>query len=167
MFKRYLVLAAVATMLAACSSGVKLDPPIDGDGTSGAHGESSVTQVHADGVGADALGPTGVARVIYFDFDSYVVRPEYQSVVDGNAQFLQTQAGSSVVLEGNTDARGSREYNLALGQRRAEAVRRSMTLVGASDSQIEAVSFGKENLAVDGYTEDAHAQNRRVEIRYR
>ena len=72
-----------------------------------------------------------------------------------------------MALEGHTDERGSREYNLALGQKRAEAVRRALTLVGASDAQVEAVSFGEEKPAVAGSSEDAYAKNRRVEIRYR
>ena len=115
---------------------------------------------------ADKAGPVGVAKVIYFDYDSYTVKPDYQSVVDQHARFLQSRPNARLVLEGNTDQRGSREYNLALGQKRAEAVRRALTLVGASDNQIEAVSFGKEKPAVEGTSEEAYAKNRRVEFRY-
>ena len=178
MFKRYLMVAALAVVLAGCGSNVKLDPPIEGSGTAGASatgqgaagqgaGQSTVTQVQAGAAGADAAGPAGVGRVIYFDFDSFVVKPEYQPLVDQHARFLQANRGRSVALEGHTDERGSREYNLALGQKRAEAVRRALTLVGASDAQVEAVSFGEEKPAVAGSTEDAYAKNRRVEIRYR
>ena len=116
---------------------------------------------------ADKAGPVGVAKVIYFDYDSYTVKPDYQSVIDQHARFLQSRPNARLVLEGNTDQRGSREYNLALGQKRAEAVRRALTLVGATDAQIEAVSFGEEKPAVSGSSEDAYSQNRRVEIRYR
>ena len=130
-------------------------------------GQSTVTQVQAGSSAADAAGPAGVARVIYFDYDSFSVKPEYQSVVDQHARVLLSNKGRSISLEGNTDERGSREYNLALGQKRAEAVRRALALVGASDTQIEAVSFGEEKPAVQGSSEDAYAQNRRVEIRYR
>ena len=173
--KRYLMGAALAAVLAGCSSGVKLDPPIQGNGTTGADasattgatGQSTVTQVQAGSVGADAAGPAGVGRVIYFDFDSFSVKPEYQSLVDQHARFLQGNRGRSVAVEGHTDERGSREYNLALGQKRAEAVRRALTLVGATDAQIEAVSFGEEKPAASGASEDAYSQNRRVEIRYR
>ena len=115
----------------------------------------------------EADGPAGVAKVIYFDFDSFVVKPEYQSVIDGHARHLQANRSRHVVLEGNTDERGGREYNLALGQKRAEAVRRALGLVGASDAQIEAVSFGEEKPAVMGSDESAWSQNRRVEIKYR
>ena len=180
MMKRYLMVAALAAVLAGCGSNVKLDPPIQGSGadataTQGAGagaagagaGQSTVTQVQAGPAGADAAGPAGVGRVIYFDFDSFTVKPEYQGLVDQHARFLQGNRGRSVAVEGHTDERGSREYNLALGQKRAEAVRRALTLVGATDAQIEAVSFGEEKPAAIGASEDAYSQNRRVEIRYR
>ena len=180
MMKRYLMVAALAAVLAGCGSNVKLDPPIQGSGAdatatqgvgAGAAGagagQSTVTQVQAGPAGADAAGPAGVGRVIYFDFDSFTVKPEYQGLVDQHARFLQGNRGRSVAVEGHTDERGSREYNLALGQKRAEAVRRALTLVGATDAQIEAVSFGEEKPAVSGSSEDAYSQNRRVEIRYR
>ena len=178
MMKRYLMVAALATVLAGCGSSVKLDPPVQGSGAAGADatvsgaagqgaGQSTVTQVQAGPAGADAAGPAGVGRIIYFDFDSFTVKPDYQGVVDQHARFLQANRGRSVAVEGHTDERGSREYNLALGQKRAEAVRRSLTLVGATDAQIEAVSFGEEKPAAGGASEDAYSQNRRVEIRYR
>ena len=180
MMKRYLMVAALAAVLAGCGSNVKLDPPIQGSGadataTQGAGagaagagaGQSTVTQVQAGPAGADAAGPAGVGRVIYFDFDSFTVKPEYQGLVDQHARFLQGNRGRSVAVEGHTDERGSREYNLALGQKRAEAVRRALTLVGATDAQIEAVSLGEEKPAAMGASEDAYSQNRRVEIRYR
>ena len=180
MMKRYLMVAALAAVLAGCGSNVKLDPPIQGSGadataTQGAGagaagagaGQSTVTQVQAGPAGADAAGPAGVGRVIYFDFDSFTVKPEYQGLVDQHARFLQGNRGRSVAVEGHTDERGSREYNLALGQKRAEAVRRALTLVGATDAQIEAVSFGEEKPAAMGASEDAYSQNRRVGIRYR
>ena len=178
MFKRYFMLAAMALslVLAGCGSDVKLDQPAEGSSTAagagagGAQGQgagqSSVTQVQADASAADKAGPVGVAKVIYFDYDSYTVKPDYQSVVDQHARFLHSRPNARLVLEGNTDQRGSREYNLALGQKRAEAVRRALTLVGASDNQIEAVSFGKEKPAVEGTSEEAYAKNRRVEFRY-
>ena len=179
MIKRYFVLAAVAAALAGCGSNVKLDPPIqDGAATSSGAGagsdaqgqgagQSSVAPVQVDSSGKDMAGPSGVGKVIYFDYDSFVVKSEYQSMVDQHARFLRANSNRSVVLEGSTDERGSREYNLALGQKRSEAVRRALTLVGANDSQIEAVSFGEEKPAASGSSEDAYAQNRRVELRYR
>ncbi len=171
MFKRYFIAAAALALLAACSTTENVDTqPSVSD--AGAGGTPTLPGGHVEPVQADQAmigtdGPAGVAKVIYFDFDSFVVKPEFQSVVDGHARYLQANRGRQVVLEGNTDERGGREYNLALGQKRAEAVRRALGLVGASDSQIEAVSFGEEKPAVLGNSESAWAQNRRVEIKYR
>ena len=88
-------------------------------------------------------------------------------MIDGNARFLNADANRKVVVEGHTDERGGREYNLALGQKRAEAVRRSLNLLGVQDSQVEAVSFGKEKPAAEGANEAAYSQNRRAELSYR
>ena len=173
MNKTYLFAAALtAALFAGCSSTPKTDPAIAGEGGVGAGGAASdVAQVQAgdgSGYGLDAQGgPAGVGRVVYFDFDSYTVRADARPIVDGNARHLQANPGRSVMLEGHTDVRGSREYNLALGQKRAEAVRRAMMQMGAADAQLEAVSFGEEKPAAWGSSENDHAQNRRVEIRYR
>ena len=179
MLKKLLIAAGVAALLAGCGSNVKLDPPIQGDGaatsTTGAGtganaqgaGQSSVTQVQAGSGGRDMAGPAGVGKVVYFDYDSFVVKPDYQPRVEAHARFLQADRNRHVVLEGNTDERGSREYNLALGQKRAEAVRRSLSILGVSDAQVEAVSFGEEKPAVAGSSEEAYAKNRRVEFSYR
>lgn len=86
-----------------------------------------------------------MARIVYFDFDSYTIKPEFQSLIDGHARFLKANPQRRISIEGHTDERGGREYNLALGQKRSEAVRRSLGLLGVPDSQIEAVSFGKES----------------------
>jgi peptidoglycan-associated lipoprotein len=126
-----------------------------------------VTPVIADPTGGAGQGPANVARIIYFDYDSNAIKPQYQSLVEAHARFLKSGAGRHVVVEGHTDERGGREYNLALGQRRAEAVRRALNLLGVADSQVEAVSFGKEKPAVPGGDENAWAQNRRAEIVYR
>jgi peptidoglycan-associated lipoprotein len=106
-------------------------------------------------------------RTVYFDYDSFVIRPEFQSVIEAHARFIKADKAKKVVLEGHTDERGGREYNLALGQKRAEAVRRALALLGVADSQLEAVSFGKEKPAVLGGTEAALEKNRRAEISYR
>ena len=112
-------------------------------------------------------GPAGVARVIYFDYDSFTVRSEFQPAVDAHSRFLTSNKAGKIAIEGHTDERGGREYNLALGQKRAEAVRRSMTLLGVAESQIEAVSLGEEKPAQTGSTEEAYARNRRAEVNYR
>lgn len=117
--------------------------------------------------GRDGAGPVGLSRVVYFDYDSYVLKPDFQSLVESHAQFIKSSQARTVVIEGHTDDRGGREYNLALGQKRAEAVRRSLGLLGVPDKQIEAVSFGKEKPATQGAGEDSYAQNRRAELSYR
>ena len=180
MIKRISLALAVAALVAGCSSGVDLDnvPVEDKSGSalpttgtnganSGTTGQSAVAGVDLSQSGRDGAGPVGVARVVLFDYDSYVIRSDYQSLIETHARFIKASPARKVMLEGHTDDRGGREYNLALGQKRAEAVRRALTLVGASDVQIEAVSFGEEKPAVQGSSEDAYAQNRRVEIRYR
>lgn len=105
-------------------------------------------------------------RIIYFEYDSSEVQPEYRSVVEAHAAFLANHPDQSVTLEGHADERGSREYNLALGERRAESIKQQMTLLGASSSQIRTVSYGEERPAVDGHDDYAWSQNRRVEILY-
>ncbi|MDR0274929.1 MAG: peptidoglycan-associated lipoprotein Pal [Burkholderiaceae bacterium] len=177
MRKTYWLAAALAVALAGCSS-TKLDPPIEQQGGGNAAatttdanaqgvGQGSVTQVPSGGGAGDMAGPPGVDKVVYFDFDSFIVKPEYQPVVEAQARFVRMDAKRHVVLEGHTDERGSREYNLALGQKRAEAVRRALTILGVNDAQMEAVSFGKEKPAVQGTTEEAYAKNRRVEFSHR
>ena len=180
MFKRMLTACAVAAVLAGCASGVKLDdvPVEDRSGTSvqaqvdpnaATRGgtQTAVTPVDAVARPGDAMGPANIARLVYFDYDSYAIKPEFQSLIESHARFLKANGARHVVVEGHTDERGGREYNLALGQRRAEAVRRSLGLLGISDNQVEAVSFGKEKPAATGSDEAAWSQNRRAEIAYR
>jgi len=167
---------ALAAALAGCASGVKLDdvPVEDRAGTAtapgggpGAGGQSQVQNVQVDTSAADKAGPQNVARIIYFDFDSYTIKPEFQSAIEAHARFLKQSGNRHVVIEGHTDERGGREYNLALGQKRSDAVRRALELLGVRDAQVESVSFGKEKPAVPGTDESAMAQNRRAEIAYR
>jgi peptidoglycan-associated lipoprotein len=113
-----------------------------------------------------ATGPRS-GRVVYFDYDSYTFKPDDQTVIDANARYLKADKTRRAMVEGHTDDRGGREYNLALGQKRAESVRRALGLLGVADSQLEAVSFGKEKPAVQGSDEAAMARNRRAEISYR
>ncbi|MBA4267389.1 MAG: peptidoglycan-associated lipoprotein [Comamonadaceae bacterium] len=169
----------LALSLAACGSNVKLDEaPVEdrgagaGAGAAGTQGgagsgvdPSGVSGVQVPGI--DTQQPANMARVVYFDYDSFEVRQEFAGALEANAAFLKANPSRRVALEGHTDERGGREYNLALGQKRAEAVRRAMQLLGVSESQMEAVSFGEEKPAVYGFDESAFAQNRRVEITYR
>lgn len=111
-----------------------------------------------------AVSTEAKVSVIYFDFDSYVVKPEYQNVLEAQAKSLMANRKTKVLLGGHTDDLGGREYNLALGQKRADAVRRALAILGVSEAQMEAVSFGKEKPAQSGTDELARAKNRRVEI---
>ena len=129
--------------------------------------QSSVAPVTAVDTRAIDPGPQGVEKVVYFDFDSFVIKPEAKPILEAHARYLRADAKRRASLEGHTDEQGGREYNLALGQKRAEAVRKALNLLGVADSQIEAVSFGKEKPAVVGSTEAAYAKNRRVEFNYR
>ena len=135
-----------------------------GGNTSGAAG-GGVTGVEV--AGANKVQPSALERVVYFDFDSFEIRPEFAAVLEANARYLAADSRRRLALEGHTDERGGREYNLALGQKRAEAVRRAMGLLGIGDNQMEAVSFGKEKPALGGFDETAFAKNRRVELTYR
>ena len=129
-------------------------------------GQRDISGVQADRFIA-GQAPANVERIVYFDFDSYAVRPEFGSLIDSHARFINGNSQRRVNLEGHTDERGGREYNLALGQKRAEAVLRALAVSGVSDNQMEAVSFGKEKPAAQGSGEEAWAKNRRVELTYR
>ncbi len=173
-----LSVAVSAVFLTACGSNVKLDGdkasvstatqnPVDGSkggGATSGGAASTVTSVDLTQTQADNAK---MQRVIYFDFDSFVVKDEFRGTVDAHAKLLTGDRNKRLSIEGHTDERGGREYNLALGQKRAEAVQRSLVLLGASEKQIEAVSFGKERPAVSGSDEAAWAQNRRAELKTR
>lgn len=175
---RIILTVAVAMFLSACGSAVKLDNvPVEdksGSAVGAAPGSnagngvasSAVSSVDLEKAKRDAF-MNSTTRVVYFDYDSFVIRSEFLSVLESHAKFLKANTGVRVNLEGHTDDRGGREYNLALGQKRAEAVRTAMTRLGVADSQMEAVSFGKEKPAATGNSEDAMAKNRRAEITYR
>jgi len=178
--KRTLVVVGLVAILSACGSAVKLDNnvPVEDrtSGTSGAGGAGSAGNGSAVGQGNVAsvdlaksqdAAMQNTTRVIYFDYDSFVIKPEFQTVIVAHAKYISADKNRKVTIEGHTDERGGREYNLALGQKRAEAVRKALSLAGVADAQLEAVSFGKEKPAVQGTTEDALAKNRRAEISYR
>lgn len=188
--KMFLIAAGLCALLAGCGSSVKLDevPVVDKTGTSvgqtsqagagstgtagggagaGAGNVSQSTVVPVEtrpgAAGAAPVGP----RVIFFDYDSFSIKPEYQPVIEAQAKFILADKTRKMAIEGHTDERGGREYNLALGQKRAEAVRRALSLLGVNDAQMEAVSFGKEKPADESASEAAFAKNRRAEIAYR
>ena len=121
------------------------------------------TSGSGSGAGGDALAAAN-ARTIYFEFDSFAIRPEYQAIIETNARNLKANKNQRISIEGHTDERGGREYNLALGQKRADAVRKALSLLGVADAQMESVSFGKEKPAATGDSEMAMEKNRRAEI---
>jgi len=105
-------------------------------------------------------------RSIFFDFDSFVVKDEYRPIIEAHAGYLLSKRDARVILQGNADERGSREYNLALGQKRAEAVRKALVVLGVNDAQMEAISFGEEKPRNEADTEAAYAENRRTDVVY-
>ena len=150
--------------LAACHSGVKLDENANKGAGSAQPNPNDVATVNVDPLN-DPNSPLA-KRSIYFDFDSYSVKDDYQSLLQQHAGYLKSHPQRHVLIQGNTDERGTSEYNLALGQKRAEAVRRSLSLMGVSDSQMEAVSLGKEKPLATGHDEASWAQNRRADLVY-
>lgn len=168
-FKGFAIVGLSAA-LAACGSSVELDENAAGTGTNGMAGGSSAG-VSTGGAGQydpfNPQSPLAQQRSVYFDFDSYTVSEQYRPVVEMHANYLSSNPQQQVIIEGNTDERGSSEYNLALGQRRSEAVRRILLLLGVRDDQVEAISLGKERPLATGSSEDAYAQNRRADFVYR
>ena len=179
---------AAAALLAGCSSGVKLQetPPVEtrtpqpvgGAATSGgqtpgaatstgATPQSQVATVDLTRQGGSSAAADSLARIVYFDFDSFVIKDEFKPVVEGHARTMVANKQRRMVVEGHADERGSREYNLALGQKRAESVVRSLSLLGVGPTQVEAVSFGEERPAAQGNDEAAWAKNRRAELKDR
>ena len=124
----------------------------------------------APAAGAAALkDPANILskRSIYYDYDKYDIKDDYKPIVDAHAKYLREHADAKMLIQGNTDERGSREYNIGLGQRRADGVRRLLILLGAKEEQIEAVSLGEEKPRASGTSEQAYAENRRSDILYR
>jgi peptidoglycan-associated lipoprotein len=169
--------AVFAFVLAGCSS-VDLDekkpaPVVDASSTAKPTGPDPRAVAPVDAQSSRGLDPFNdpnsplYKKSVYFDFDSFVVKSEYQSVVEAHGKYLASTKNRRVVVEGNTDERGGREYNLALGQKRAEAVKQRLMLLGATDTQIETVSFGEEKPKAVGSNEEAWAQNRRADIVYK
>ena len=192
--KKLFLSLGLVLLLAACASGVKLNevpvedktggkasiapdpvmpPPVSAApasaGPVASEAKSAVVPVDSTAASTNLnSGPAGsVSKVIFFDYDSYVVKSEFQNTLEAHAQFLKTNPKAKVSLEGHTDERGGREYNLALGQKRADAVRQRLSLLGVQESQVESVSFGKEKPSEQGSDESAFAKNRRAEFFYR
>ena len=173
--KKYIAGVSVTLALAACSStpdpvqqttlhgqsGQMARPPV----SSSAAASSPSSSQSARGVAA-AASSMPQKNSVYFDYDSTMVKDDYRPVMSAHARYLSEQRRNSVRIEGNADARGSREYNLALGQRRADAVKQRLTLLGVPAERIETMSFGEEKPRVDDDNESAYAENRRADITY-
>lgn len=162
----------LAFALGACSSPTIPDPDPTENGGTGANDSSA----NSSGFDEDSLGageefgddPMGaeLTTIIYFDFDQSELRPEYADLLAAHATRLANSSSTGIRLEGHADERGSREYNIGLGERRSQTVRRMLLIQGASTSQISTVSFGEERPAAFGSDEESYSQNRRVEIKY-
>jgi peptidoglycan-associated lipoprotein len=174
--KVLIVMAAVALLAAACAGKKPVEKPaettaaVPAPAQSGAQSagvatvDTSTASTSQGALGPD--GPLGSQRVIYFDFDSSEIRSEYIDVIAAHGRFLAANANVRVRLEGHTDERGSREYNIGLGEQRAQTVKRALALQGVRDAQIATVSYGEERPAAAGSDENAYSKNRRVEIVY-
>jgi peptidoglycan-associated lipoprotein len=183
--------AALIMLLSACST-VKLDeaPPVESRKATSVSADANANEANTAAMppassdmstskpsaNADANAgandplndPSSVLaqRSIYFDLDSYIVKDEYKSVIDAHGKYLVSRPDRKIFIQGNTDERGGSEYNLALGQKRADAVRRALAQRGVTESQMEAVSYGKEKPKAQGSNEEAWKENRRADIIY-
>ena len=176
MSTRLFFVISLTILLLGCSKDqVKEDEPVevtdltadpassseDGAQTYGAEDDSGPAFSQLD----DPQSPLSV-RTIYFEYDSSEIRSDYRSTIEAHSLYLQQNPNTSITLEGHADERGSREYNLALGEQRAKTVKQQMLLLGANSSQIRLVSYGEERPASDGHDDSSWQQNRRVEIQY-
>ncbi|MCS3904191.1 peptidoglycan-associated lipoprotein [Methylohalomonas lacus] len=176
---RHLLLLLVIALVAGCGGtqekdersaevvdGTDSGESMDGDAEGGASASGAGEAGKFSGDALDDPSSPLSQRSIYFDYDSSEIRSEYRPIIEAHAEYLAQNSDTRVTLEGNTDERGSREYNLALGERRAESVKRQMVLLGASAGQIKVVSYGEERPVADGHDEEAWRLNRRVDIVY-
>ncbi len=168
--------AVLAAGLAACSGGPVSEQPAAGveDRTATAKPDAAsapVAKVDVTGkdiAGQDPAVKTGVLaqRSIFYDLDQYDIKDQYKPLVEAHAKYLRDHPGRKMLIQGNTDERGSREYNVALGQRRSDNVKKMLLLLGAREDQVESVSLGEEKPRSEGHDEQAWAQNRRSDILY-
>ncbi len=170
------VAVSLAVMAGCSSSGGTQDGSLDGS-TAGGQGQGrqggvttgqgiSGGQASGSQVGAGQRAGIPDVRTIYFDYDKDSIRPEFESVLNEHAAYLRNHPNAQIVLQGHADERGTREYNLGLGERRAQSVERYLSVQGVSSSQVDVVSYGEERPAVNGHSEQSYAKNRRVVIAY-
>lgn len=170
---RVLLTAILCATAVACTKKVKEDPNAGGTTGPGTSGTTTPGVTTGPMGGSGTYGPGDLdtdaclrQRVVYFDFDQDALKPEFQNIVACHAKYLRDRPSARITLEGNADERGSREYNLALGQKRAEAVRRALIALGVSESQLEAVSLGEEKARSGANDDAALAENRRADLVY-
>jgi peptidoglycan-associated lipoprotein len=181
--RKWIIAAFAVAALAGCASTDTQDPaPVEEKGgattTAPAGGATTSGTTTAGVTGSATAGAAGAnahkdpksilsqKRSVYFDYDQFVIKDEYKGPIDAHAKYLQGTRTLRITLQGNTDERGTREYNIALGQKRADAVKKLMQVLGATEVQIETVSFGKEKPRREGHDETSWAENRRVDIVY-
>ena len=175
--KKMLLGVGIMVLLGACASKdpvptiVEDRTPVTGSGTTGAPTTSGTQTTPVTGIAGrlDPLkDPNNVLsrRVVYFDFNTDNVKPEFASLIQAHASYLSQNNNRKVRLEGHADERGSREYNMALGQRRSNAVRKATSVLGVGNERMETISFGEDKPKSTGHDEASWAQNRRVEIVY-
>jgi peptidoglycan-associated lipoprotein len=170
--KQLIIPALLALLIAGCSS--TPDAPEQGgapvESRDGSSGISTITAGGPDGrkLPDELTNPKSILskRSVYFDYDKYDVKTEYKDLVSAHAKFLSNNRQFKMLVQGNTDDRGSREYNLALGQKRADAVKKMLTLLGAREDQVESVSLGEEKPKNEGQNEAAWTENRRGDMLY-
>ena len=166
--KKLLLPALLSLVLAACSS-TGTDTASQVEDRSAGAGVATVTAGGTSGSGIAALtDPNNILskRSVFFDFDSYIIKSEAKALVEAHARFLVQNQQMKMLIQGNTDERGSREYNLALGQKRADVVKQALLLLGAKEAQIESVSLGEEKPRCDDASEACYAENRRGDMLY-
>lgn len=175
---QFLTVAAAALLFTACATPIDNKPAPTEDKSAAAApaptpAPDTRTVARVEPAPATPIDPLTdpnsplVKRSVYFDFDSFVVKNEYQPLVEAHGRYLVANKNRHIVIEGNADERGSREYNLALGQKRSEAVKSRLNLLGVTNEQVEAVSFGEERPRATGKDEAAYAENRRADIVYK
>ena len=169
--KNLLSISLLLAVLVGCST---TPTPEEGGAPVESRSGTDVKSVVAGGLDASGLpreltDPNSPLskRSIYFDVDKYEVKGDYQALVAAHAKYLVANRGFKVLIQGNTDETGSREYNLSLGQKRADAVKRALVLLGAREDQVESVSLGEEKPKNPGHDESAYAENRRADVLYR
>ena len=162
--KKVLPIIFAISFMAGCSStDTKGDSGTDESGSASTSGADTSGDMSSD---ASSAADSTLGQVVYFEFDQAVILPEGRALLNAHAEKIKANGGAKVVLEGHADERGTREYNLALGERRAQAVQSYLAIQGVSNGQLETVSYGEEKPVAEGATESSWSQNRRVELRY-